>query len=106
MPKLFKKISSKSNGLSQSSSAPDVPTNDEHDDVSQTVIVTSDGPVPEYSDDLKEAWAAAHQELPQAQGAEKLLNNIGMSIITLKPGSRPRLRRSSMCVFRLALTYN
>ena len=79
-PKLFKKFSSKSSA-SESNSALDVPANDEKEDESQTIAVTSDGPVPESSDDLEEAWKAAHQELPQAQGAENFLNKIGMSII-------------------------
>lgn len=78
-PKLFKKFSSRSNA-SESSPAPDVPANDEKGDLSQTAAVTTDGPVPEYSDSLKDAWTAAHKELPQAKGAEKFLNKIGMSI--------------------------
>jgi hypothetical protein len=72
-PKLFKKFSSKNNEPSQSRPAPD-------DDVPKTADVTSDAPVPGYSDSLTEAWAAAHRELTQAQGAEKVLNEIGMSI--------------------------
>ena len=80
---IFKKIFPKGNDPSQSRSAPDVPMNDKNNDASQAVTTTSDGPIPEYSDSLKNAWAAAHQDLPQSQGAERFLNNVGMSIITL-----------------------
>jgi hypothetical protein len=102
-PKLFKKFSSKKDA-SESSPAPDEPANGEKDDVPQTVAVTVDSPVPGYSDSLKEAWTVAHQELPLAQGAEKILNKIGMSL----PSSIriPTPRRSSMRIFHSALTYN
>jgi len=74
-PKLFEKFSSKS-------SPPDVSPNAE-DGASQNPTVASDNHIPGYSDGLKEAWTAAHQELPRAHGAEKFLNKIGMSIIRL-----------------------
>ena len=77
-PKLFKNSPSESNNSSESSSAPDVPANANHG-ASQNLTATPAGPVPEYSDSLKEAWTVAHPELPQVQGAEKLLNKIGMS---------------------------
>jgi hypothetical protein len=96
-PKLFGKFSSKSKNPSESSSAPDVPANDDKGDASQTDIVSSDGPIPGYSDSLKEAWTAAHQELPQVQGAEKFLNKIGMSII---PNSH-LTRDDHRCVFSI-----
>ena len=80
MSKLFKKSSSKGN-VSDTSPAPDVPVDDEKGDSPQTLTTTTDGPAPEYPDSLKEAWTAAHREFPRPQGAEKLLNEIGMSII-------------------------
>ncbi|KAF9781672.1 hypothetical protein BJ322DRAFT_1161455 [Thelephora terrestris] len=84
--KLFKKSHSKSNA-SQEHPAPDVPANDK-EDVPRPITTTSDDAVPEYSDSLKEAWAAAHRDLPKAQGAEKLLNTIGnvQGALTLSPG--------------------
>lgn len=78
LPKLLKKILSKRKA-SESSPSPDVPAGDEKDTPSQTDTATADGPVPEYSDSLTEAWAVAHQELPLAQGGEKFLNKIGTS---------------------------
>jgi len=102
-PKLFKKFSSKSSA-SESSFVPDVPANDEKDDVPQITTVTADGPVPEYSDDLKEAWTAAHQELPQAQGAERFLNGIGTLTVHSNIHSSPT--RPSMCNFYSVLTLN
>ena len=89
-PKLFKKFSSKSN-TSESSPAPDVPADEEKVEFPQPVTATADGPVPEYSDTLKDAWTAAHKELPQAQGTEKFLNKIGMSI------SRSNIHTSPAC---------
>ena len=83
-PKLFGRFSSKSNNSSESNSVRDAPASDRRGGALQTATVTSDGPVPGYPDSLKEAWTAAHQELPRAQGAEKFLNKIGMSIITFK----------------------
>ena len=53
----------------------------EKGDTSQAVPTTPDEATPEYSDGMKEAWAAAHKELPQVQGTEKVLNKIGMSTI-------------------------
>ena len=50
-------------------------------DTSQAVPTTSDVATPVYSDGMKEAWAAAHKELPQVQGTEKVLSKIGMSTI-------------------------
>ena len=84
--KLFKKSSSKNNA-SETSPAPDVPADDEKGD-SPRAVVTMDGPTPEYSDSLKEAWSASHRELPQARGTDKLLNEIGMSIIPSTSPSR------------------
>ena len=78
LPKLLKKFLSR-NRASKNSPAPDVPADDKKDDPSQTDTATADGPVPEYSDSLTEVRAVPHQELPQAQGAERFLNEIGMS---------------------------
>ena len=78
-PKLFKKFSSRSTE-SESGPPPDTPADDEKIEFPQPVTAAADGSVPEYSDSLKDAWAAAHKELPQAKGAEKFLNKIGMSI--------------------------
>lgn len=72
-PKLFKKFSSKDDA-SKSNPASKAFADDQ-ENVPQTF--TSDNPLPTYPDGLKEAWGATHRELPQAQGAEKLLNNIG-----------------------------
>ena len=79
-PKLFKKLSSKSNS-SESGTTPGVPADGEKVDFSRAVSVNADSPVPEYPESLKEAWAAAHKELPQTKGVEKFLNNIGTLVI-------------------------
>lgn len=81
---LFKKFSSK-NDASENNLAPDVIANNEKDNSPQIVAVTADGPVPEYSDSLKGACTAVHQELPRPQGAEKFLNKIGASNIAFIP---------------------
>lgn len=75
MPNLLKKTFSKSNP-SESSSTADVPANDKG--VPQKIAATSGGAVPAYSDSLKEAWAAAQQDLPKA---DKLLDRIGEWIV-------------------------
>ena len=80
VPKMFKSSSSKSNP-SETSPTPDVPADGPKKDAPQTVAVTTGGPIPEYSDNLKEAWTATHRELPRAQGVEKFLNKIGTLII-------------------------
>ncbi|KAF9644577.1 hypothetical protein BDM02DRAFT_928516 [Thelephora ganbajun] len=87
-PNLIKKFSK--HDTSQSTSVPDVPADDKRDDVSQTVTITPSGPIPGYSDTLKEAWTAAHQEQPQARGAEKLLNEIAnvQDRLSLSPGQQ------------------
>ena len=81
-----------SNNSSENSPSSDVPAN-ARNGVSQDLTAPSDCPIPEYSDSLKETWAVAYKELPQAHGVEKLLNEIGMSIIRLnsQPASRNRL---------------
>ena len=76
---MFKKSSSK-NEASSGGLTPDVSASDERDNP-QAFAMTSDNLVPAYSDSLKEAWGTAHQDLPQTQGAEKLLNNLGGLII-------------------------
>ena len=102
VPKLFRIFSSKSSA-SDNSPAPDVTAKGGKDDIQKTVTVTVDGSTPVYSDNLKEAWAAAHQDLPQAKGAEKFLNKIGMSIIHsfILPTI---VRRPSMWILHSALT--
>lgn len=74
-PKLFKKFSSKG-GAPKRGSTPDVTQSNREDDP-QSVIVTCDNVVPAVSGSLGAAWAAAHQEPPQARGIEQLLNNVG-----------------------------
>ena len=102
-PKLFKSFSSKSS--SEASPVPDhVQGNGKKDGSPKTVAMTPDGPVPEYSDGLREAWMAAQRELPQAQGAEKVLNKIGMSIIRSRVHT-PTSQRSSMRTFHSVLTF-
>ena len=101
-PKVFKSFSSKSNP-SETSPTPDVLGKEEKDGSPQTVTVNADGPIPEYSDSLKEAWMAAHREMPQAQGAEKALNKIGMSTIYSSIHA-PHLRRPSVWILYQVLT--
>ena len=75
MPKLFGGTSSKGSAPENGSRA-DTSANDE-EFVPQTTTVTSGIAAPEYSDSLRDAWTAAHRELPQAKGTEKILNKIG-----------------------------
>ena len=70
---LFKKFSSKSDAPKSPSATNVLPSVKR--DVQQTM--TPSDAVPAYPDSFKEAWAGAHKELPQAQGAEKFLNKIG-----------------------------
>ena len=77
-PKFFKS-SSKSNA-SESGSVVDVSAND-NEGIPKSTNVASDDAVPAYSDSFKEVWAAANRDVPQAQGAEKVLNNIGGSTV-------------------------
>ena len=77
-PKFFKS-SSKSN-VSESGSVADVPAND-NEGISNSTNVTPGDAVPAYSDSFKEVWAAAHRDVPKAQGAEKVLNKIGGSTV-------------------------
>ena len=101
-PKVFKSFSSKSNP-SETSPTPDVLGNEEKDGSPQTVTVNADGPIPEYSDSLKGAWIAAHREMPQAQGTEKVLNKIGMLIIYSSIHA-PHSRRPSVWILYQVLT--
>ena len=82
-PKLFKKFSSKSNTPESSSTLDASPNYKE--DAPQATIEPSEDTIPSYSDHLKEAWEAAHKELPRAQGAEKVLNKIGRPIVISPP---------------------
>lgn len=81
VPKIFKRFSSK-NALKSTRDgdlAPDVPASHEKDTSSKTLVMVP--VVPTFPDNLKEAWAAANKEVPQAQGVEKFLNRVGTSII-------------------------
>ena len=76
MPKLFGGTSSKGSAPENGSRADKSASDEEF--VPQTTIVTSGiAEAPEYSDSLRDAWTAAHRELPQAKGTEKILNKIG-----------------------------
>lgn len=77
-PKFFKS-SSKSNAP-ESGSVVDVSADDK-EGISNSTNVTPGDAVPAYSDGFKEVWAAAHRDVPQAQGAEKVLNKIGGSTV-------------------------
>lgn len=44
-------------------------------------ITVSDDAILAYPKRVNEAWAAAHREIPQARGVEKVLNKIGGSIV-------------------------
>jgi hypothetical protein len=82
--KLFKKSPSKKD-TPDSSPANGIPVNDE--EVPRATGQATDNGDSAYPDYLKEAWTAAHQELPRAHGAEKALNKIGGLVIS----SHPRL---------------
>ena len=75
MPKLFRGSSSKGNAP-EDASRTDTPANGE-EFVPRTTTAISGPEVAEHSDSLKDAWTAAHRELPQAKGTEKILNKIG-----------------------------
>ena len=81
-PNLFKKFSSKNN-TPENSSATDGPPNDK-EDVPQATIESPENVMSTYSNTVKEAWEAAHKELPHVHGAEKVLNKIGGSM-TISP---------------------
>ena len=76
-PKLFKKSSSKVHPPDDDS-AVNVVEKDKVD-MPQPSIMSPGNAVPAYSDNVKELWAAVNKEQPQKQGAEKLLDKIGMS---------------------------
>ena len=75
MPKLFGGSSSRGHA-SENDSRTDTPANNE-ESASRANTTTPGTAIPEYSDSFKDAWAAAHRELPKAKGAEKILNKIG-----------------------------
>lgn len=81
-PKLFKKFSSNNNASGTSSATSDA----QPDHVPRPIVDPSE---PAYSDVLKEAWAAAHKELPEVHGADKVLNKIGGSILISSPRCLP-----------------
>ena len=90
--------------VSKTGPASNVPANYE-DNSPQTVPMIADGSIPEYTDNQKEAWMAAHREMPQARGAEKVLNKIGMSIIRSLNIHTPTSRQSPMWIFLSVLTF-
>ena len=79
VPKIFKRFMSKKTptGNQDVSPAPNVPKNQEKGASSKALVTAPVAPT--FPDNLKEAWAAANKELPQAQGAEKFLNRVGPS---------------------------
>jgi len=81
MPKFLKRrVASKSTlkATRDATPAPDVPADHEKETSSKTLVMAA--VVPTYADNLTEAWAAAHKELPKAQGVEKFLNRVGTPI--------------------------
>ena len=82
MPKVFKLFSSK-NAPRAGRDAANPAANDsaihERDTSSKSLSVPT--VVPTDPANLSQAWTAVHKELPQAQGAEKVLNLAGASII-------------------------
>ena len=80
MPSFFKKFSSKDSP--EDSPDEDPPTIHKKEICSEKDPI-ADPNVPQYSDAMKEAWSAANAELPQAQGAEKLLNRVGTLIVSV-----------------------
>ena len=79
LPKIFKRFTSKKipKGNQDASPTPNTPKTHEKDDPSKALVTAA--VVPTFPDNLKEAWAAANKELPQAHGAEKFLNRVGPS---------------------------
>ena len=79
LPKIFKRFTSKKTPKSNRgvNPAPDVSKTQEKDTSSKALVTAA--VVPSLPDHLREAWAAANKELPQAKGAEKLLNRVGQS---------------------------
>ena len=80
MPSFLKKFSSKDS--SEDSPDEDPPTINKKEIHSEKNLI-ADPNVPQYSDAMKEAWSAANAKLPQAQGAEKLLNRVGTLIVSV-----------------------
>ena len=80
VPRIFKRFTRKTTSKASAdvTTAPNVPANHEKDASSKTLVAPV--VVPAFPDNLKEAWAAANKELPQARGAEKFLNRVGTSI--------------------------
>jgi len=82
VPKIFKRFKSKSSLRVGPDAviALGVPLSHEKEASSKTLVAVA-AVVPAYPENLTEAWAAAHKELPEAQGVEKFLNHIGASTI-------------------------
>jgi hypothetical protein len=98
MPKFFTGSSSRGHA-SENDSRTDTPANDNSEFASRTTI-TPGIAIPEYSDSLRDAWTAAHRELPQAKGTEKILNKIGA--LTMIYPHAP----SSGFIFHATLTFS
>jgi hypothetical protein len=81
VPRIFKRFATKNRRKPSRNTkpTPDVPASHEKDTSSGTLVMSPAAPA--FSDNLQEAWAAAHKELPQAGGAEKLLNRASALII-------------------------
>ena len=77
-PKFFKQFSKDSSKDSPDASPDTTPTIHLNKDPSKTPAVA-----PQI---MKEAWDAAHAELPQAHGVEKFLNRVGTLIVSVPQG--------------------
>jgi len=97
VPKIFKRFASKSTLRAgpDAAIALDGLLNNEKETPSKTLVVAA--VVPTYPENLTEAWAAAHKELPEAQGVEKFLNRVGASTIGALIGSLTQKRPHRGC---------
>lgn len=82
-PKFFRKFSSKDSSKDSPDASPDATPKIHTKEIPAETPTIVDPDVPQYSDAMKEAWSAANVELPQARGAEKFLNNVGMLIVSV-----------------------
>ena len=80
VPKVFKRFASKTTLKADKGTVatPNVPANRDKDASSKTLVMAT--VVPTYSENITEAWVAAHNGLPKAQGVEKLLNHVGAPV--------------------------
>ena len=88
-PKFFRKFSSKGSSNDSPGENPEA-----------TILTPPETPAvagaPQYSDAMKEAWSAANTELPQAQGVEKFLNNVGMLVVSAPQRSFPDIGKEKV----------